>query len=484
MIYGDTFPIETNLNGGSTVTGMKRRALQLVVLCMVIASIAFVASAFLSYESAANVAAEQSDVPFSEREQIAPPRDNVTVITGQGFADRDRDALTAFAPDGRLFYYHDEYNKYQDVDPSPKGRYTVTVVASQYLTPDECNAAVRKCVEDNILRINMSTGETETLYTIVAPALYSEKIHDVDRAGPNRFVVADIIHDRVYMLNTSTGMREWSWQAMTEFSRANGGEWPNDWTHLNDVEMLPDGRVMASPRNQDRVIFIDPETGLQEDWTLGEENNYSVLYEQHNPDYIPESQGGPAVVVADSHNNRVVEYQRRNGSWEQTWQWTDERMRWTRDADRLPNGNTLIVDSNGGRVLEVAPNGSVVWNVTLSSAYDAERIGTGDESAGGESAAKLGLESRGRLDRKDDSGGDSLISLIGLKRALFSALPPKLVSSILFVTPPWMRVWHVAAIGCSLLSVVGLVGAELFWRYQVSFSPREAVSFDGREADD
>ncbi|MFC7194381.1 arylsulfotransferase family protein [Halosimplex aquaticum] len=258
--------------------------------------------------------------------------------------------------------------------------------------------------------------------------------------------------------------------------RSGGGEWPNDWTHLNDVEMLPDGRVMASPRNQDQVVFIDPETGLQENWTLGAENNYSVLYEQHNPDYIPESRGGPAVVVADSHNNRVVEFQRRNGSWEQSWQWSDDDMQWTRDADRLPNGNTLIVDSNGGRVLEVAPNGSVVWNVTLSSAYDAERLGTGDESAGGWSAASQNLTSSGEIERdtdNDDSG--KLIDLIGLKRAFLRMAPAKLMSAAVFLVPPWMRVWHVAAIGISLASLFALLVAEFRWRYDLSMQVRDGI---------
>ncbi|WP_459192320.1 aryl-sulfate sulfotransferase [Halosimplex sp. J119] len=463
---------------------MKRRTLRIAVLCIVAASCLYLVSGYLNYSSAANAAAEQSELPFEDREEIVPPRDNVTVITGQGFADRARDSLTAFAPDGRVLYYHDEYSKYQDVDPSPKGRYTVTVIASEFIYPEECDASVRRCVRDNIVRINLTTGETETLYSMVAPALYSEKIHDVDRVGPNRFIVADIIYDRVYQLNTSTGMHEWSWQAMTEFPRSGGGEWPNDWTHLNDVEMLPDGRVMASLRNQDQVVFIDPETGLQENWTLGAEDDYSVLYEQHNPDYIPESRGGPAVVVADSHNNRVVEFQRRNGSWEQSWQWSDDDMQWTRDADRLPNGNTLIVDSNGGRVLEVDPNGTMVWNVTLSSAYDAERLGTGDESAGGWSAASQDLASSGEIERNtddDDSGG--VIDLIGLKRAFLRMAPAKLMSAVVFLVPPWMRVWHIAAIAASLASVFALFVAEVRWRYDVSLHVRDTIDVRRKGSD-
>lgn len=463
---------------------MRRQIVRTTVLIIVLASTLYVGSAYLSFSSAANAAAEQSELPFSEREQIVSPRDNITVITGQGFADRNRDALTAFSPDGRVLLYHDEYNKYQDVDPSPEGQYTVTVVASEFIYPEECDAEVRRCVRDHLLRVNLTTGETETLYSIVAPALYSEKIHDIDRVGPERYVVGDIVYDRVYMLNTTTGMREWTWQAMTEFPRSGGGDWPNDWTHLNDVEELPDGRYMASLRNQDQVVFIDPETGLQENWTLGSEDDYSILYEQHNPDYIPESRGGPAVIVADSHNDRIVEFQRENGSWEESWQWSDDRMQWPRDADRLPNGHTLIVDSNGGRVLEIDQSGSVVWNVTLTSAYDVERIGTGDESAGGLSAEELDLQDRGTLDRTEPETGDEdggLISLIGLKRAILRVMPAKLVSSIEFILPPWMRVWHLTAIGISGFAVFGLLVAEVSWRYDIAVHPRAAVSVGRQE---
>ena len=130
------------------------------------------------------------------------------------------------------------------------------------------------------------------------------------------------------------------------------------------------------------------ETGVVENWTLGSDDDHDTLYEQHNPDYIPAERGGPAIVLADSENDRVTEFQREGGAgadgeWERAWTWSDDRLEWPRDADRLPNGNTLVTDTDGGRVLEVAPNGSVVWSVGVRGGYDAERLGTGDESAGG-----------------------------------------------------------------------------------------------------
>jgi len=86
--------------------------------------------------------------------------------------------------------------------------------------------------------------------------------------------------------------------------------------------------------------------------------------------------------VADSENDRVVEYAREDGSWNRTWTLSGN-LTWPRDADRLPNGNTLIVDTLGNRVIEVTPTGRVVWGFYATWApYDAERLGTGDGSNG------------------------------------------------------------------------------------------------------
>ncbi|MFC7195763.1 hypothetical protein ACFQL4_15895 [Halosimplex aquaticum] len=47
--------------------------------------------------------------------------------------------------------------------------------------------------------------------------------------------------------------------------------------------------------------------------------------------------------------------------------------------------------------MSVAPSGEVAWSKPFpDGGYDAELLGTGDESAGGPSATRAGLESRSR----------------------------------------------------------------------------------------
>jgi hypothetical protein len=293
-----------------------------------------------------------------------------------------------------------------------------------------------------------------------------------------------MIDDRVVMVDTETELVDWAWDAQAAYPVEGGGPYPEDWAHLNDVDLLPDGRVMASLRNQDQVVFIDPERGVQNNWTLGSEDDHETLYEQHNPDYIPESQGGPSVLVADSENARIVEYQRENGSWTRSWQWADARLQWPRDADRLPNGNTLVADTHGSRLLEVAPNGTVAWSVPLAHPYDVERFGTGEDSTGGESAARLGLTAQTAA-ASDERDGGSVVDAIS---EFVKRLPPTwVVNGVLYVAPVWMGREQYFAVGLAVGVAVVWPALELRWRF-TDLSVRSPVyragDDSGRTTDD
>lgn len=388
---------------------------------------------------------------------VVGPRQGITVVatdstafvTDEGSGPRERAELAAFAPDGSIYYYNNSHTRYWDVDRVAGTQATVEYVYAEHLDAEECKAET-VCTRNGVERVNLTTGNVTDIYSRITPGKHSTRWHDVDRLGAERLLVADIDRDRAYVVNTTTELVEWSWDAQADFDTESGGPYPDDWTHINDVEAVElDGRetVMVSLRNQDQVVFVDMERGLRENWTLGTDGDHGTLYEQHNPDFIPREQGGPAVLVADSENSRVVEYQRQNNSWEQSWRWSDDRLQWVRDADRLPNGHTLLTDSNGDRVLEVARNGSVVWSADVGFPYEAERLGTGDESTGGESAARLDLPSR---EPTADSGGE---------RALYAVLdvvPNSVVNGIVYLLPGWIGPVQIAA-------MVGLLVVAPLW---------------------
>nr|WP_255194917.1 arylsulfotransferase family protein [Halorarius litoreus] len=449
-----------------------RVAVRVAFTAVVVCCIVVLGSAALT----AGSASEGAHVSAAGQ-QVAPPSDGVTVVATDSntWLGRSSDGprataqLFAVGPDGTVFYYNDTHTRYWDVDPVEGTNATVEYVYADHLSPEECGGEV-VCTRNGVERVNLTTGEVTPVFRRVTEGKHSTRWHDVDRLDDEHLVVADIAADRVFVVNTTSGLVTWSWNAQSAYPVADsGGPYPEDWTHLNDVEVLDDGRLMVSLRNHDQVVFLDRETGVVEEWTLGSDDDHTTLYEQHNPDYIDASHGGPAAVVADSENNRVVEYQRVDGTWERSWVWRDARLQWPRDADRLPNGHTLVTDSNGNRVLEVNEQGEVVWTLDVAFPYEAERLETGDESTGGPSARQADLaghDASGSGDgaqTDDGTQADDDGPLDPLRSAVAGAMQGPTVNAVMYVMPVWMTRVDLAALLVLVGTVVVWAGTEAYW---------------------
>jgi len=407
---------------------------------------------------------------------------NLTVVATQGFYVSDERAeLAAFLRNGTVVYYDNSYRVYFDVDPVPGTQYAGEYVAAEHLSEEACDAVDGEtCTRNVVERVNLTTGDTERVYSEVTPRVYSARWHDVDRLNETHLLVADIVQDGVYAVDTRDGSVAWRWDASAHYNESQGGQ-DGDWTHINDVEALEDGSVMVSPRNMDEVIFIEPGPdgwAVNESRTLGEDDNHDILYEQHNPDYIPAERGGPSVVVADSENGRAVEYAQTDDGWEQTWDWRDVRLQWPRDADRLPNGNTLLVDTHGDRLAEVGPRDQVVWAADVGMPYDVERLGTGDESAGGPAAPyRLPVSERpGNASTVVDSvqgerAGTNAARGTLVDRPLVDqfwltlkdAVPSLVANGLLYVSPSWVRFSDLAFAAVGLSAGLVWTGVEFYW---------------------
>ncbi|MFC6717655.1 arylsulfotransferase family protein [Natrialbaceae archaeon GCM10025810] len=451
------------------IPGFTRTRIRIALAFIVVLSAAVVADAAVNDRSTVPGEAAPDSTPAENA--TAPPTENHTVVTESGRAG----TITAHDPDGEVIYHNDSRTKYFDVDPVEGEPMTVEYTASDTIHSEGPTCSDPPCVRNVIERTNLSTGEVEVVYERYDYTENAGEWHDADRIDDDRYLVADIIDDQVFVVDTETGVVEWLWDAQADYPLESGHAFPRDWLHINDVEYIEEGEmagtIMISPRNLDQVIFVDPDEGVIEDWTLGEEHDEDVLYAQHNPDYIPEDRGGPAVLVADSENDRIVEYQREDGEWNQTWEWSDERADWPRDADRLPNGNTLITDSHGERVVEVDESGDVVWQTEFDHPYEAERLETGDESEGGRSAAELDLESHTPAEddggESEAAGGDGgFVSSSGetLVERVESALPQHLEAALLAATPSWIGATEAAALAAGLLSGLLWIGLEVAWR--------------------
>ena len=301
--------------------------------------------------------------------------DRATILSIQGARGREKtDAmLVSFTPDGSIVGVHDASANGRwwayDVDRLANGNFLVSTTQNQHTLIEEIDAETGEHVSVRHFRDTLDT-------------------HDVDLINGDELLMNDMRQegeDRVFIYNLTAEEVTWEYyfgNHTDEFPREAGGEFGGDWTHNNDVEEIEPGVFMVSLKNFNQVVAINRST-KEVVWKLGETDDDSILNLQHNPDYTVNEQGQPTVTVADSVNDRVAEYTREGDEWNLTWSLVGGNLNEPRDADRLPNGNTLVSDRRGHRLLEVTPEGEVVWEVYGPwQPYDAERLGTIDESSG------------------------------------------------------------------------------------------------------
>jgi len=265
----------------------------------------------------------------------------------------------------------------------------------------------------------------------------------------------------------------WEWTFREHYPNSTDGGFSADWSHVNDVDKVGDGEYLVSPRNFDQVILLNRSTNSI-DYRLGTDGDHDTLNEQHNPDFLRSEDGDPTVLVADSENDRVVEYERRDGEWTETWAVTG--FNWPRDADRLRNGNTLVTDSLNHRVVEVAPNGTVVWEFYASwGPYDAER---GPPGSNGPTMADAGATGTYSVSGGAGIGPASQETFSDWLNASTSNTAFEEPASEFsarykhvtpFLRPVWMTSWALAALFLALLVALGWgLGEVVYQRERIA----------------
>lgn len=138
----------------------------------------------------------------------------------------------------------------------------------------------------------------------------------------------------------------------------------SEWTHGNSVWEMPDGNILASFRNISTVAMIDRASGAIY-WKL----SAPPLSGQHAPHLLPNGNmllfdNGPHRVDETFPFSRVLEID--TATKEIVWEYRDTPV-WKffspriSNAQRLPNGNTLICEGSFGRLFEVTAEGETVW---------------------------------------------------------------------------------------------------------------------------
>jgi len=198
--------------------------------------------------------------------------------------------------------------------------------------------------------------------------------HHAEKLLNGNYLVVSSVENRVYEVTKDEEI-VWSWDADEDFRHLEVGEeyltflgdiytfdpnmpprWGDstDWVHMNYAQRLGNGNTIVSLRNLDLVLEITPSKEVVR--TFGA----LVLKYQHTPVYYPESD---SLLIFDNLHNRVIEVDW--GTQEIIWEYTDLHSWANGSCQKLENGNILICDSCQSRVIEVTPDGEVVWELTV-----------------------------------------------------------------------------------------------------------------------
>jgi outer membrane protein assembly factor BamB len=241
----------------------------------------------------------------------------------------------------------------------------------QYVLPDNFKHYtnpgfdVELLTSNNILFVLPGKGVYEidrsgsTVWSYLTPKIS----HDADRLPNGNTLFAFGFNDQkadaqVKEVNPK-GEIVWQWYAKDYFDKPPYDSIYNEgWTHTNAVSRLTNGDTLISLRNFNLVVEVDPKGEVVR--TIGE----GVLDDQHDPEILPNGN-----LLAANHNQlpqhqgkpqMALEIDPKTG--EIVWQFpVPEQL--LRDANRLPNGNTLITGST--KIVEVTADGKIVWQLTL-----------------------------------------------------------------------------------------------------------------------
>ena len=214
----------------------------------------------------------------------------------------------------------------------------------------------------------------QDLFNVVEPSWYVGRVR------------GDVI--REIDPDTAEVLWEWRLRDYVDPIEHHNPEWMNilygslDWSHGNTVKYYD--QYFCNGRTYRAVLYhslaletfwmIDYDT-LEVIWSCGqhgtfgrreppEEALFSGAHEVdmlENDVFIMYDNG----IYRRNHHSRALKIQvdPLAGSAEELWSWSYPRMYdgWGGDADELPNGNVLLTNVLRGTIIEVTPEGDVVW---------------------------------------------------------------------------------------------------------------------------
>ena len=190
----------------------------------------------------------------------------------------------------------------------------------------------------------------------------------------------EIYGDRLIEMTTD-GQVKWEWRTWEHLDPETDRitavqDLRTEWGRGNGLAEMPNGDIVMSSREISTVIIIDRKTD-QVIWKLGA----PPLCGQHAP--VPLANGNLLLFDNGPHRldhtmpfSRVIEVDLATK--QIVWKYQEKReyeffSPWISNAQRLPNGNTLVCEGDFGRFFEVTIDGELVWEYVNPYFYDGPR---------------------------------------------------------------------------------------------------------------
>lgn len=245
---------------------------------------------------------------------------------------------------------------HHDVDVAEDGTiYAIEKVTSHDLPPGLQRVPV-PCLTDNLLALSADgelMREPKSIVAAFCDSPYAALLEALERPGRPHQPPADSTAPRIAREVLNADLFE-----------------PRELLHTNCVRVFPSrlarefpfftpGHVLISVRNLSAIAMLDPLAGRVEwaargDWLA-----------QHDPQFLENGR----LLIFDNlgvpKGSRVLEYDPQTQSLPWSYPTAGGSDFYTSERgmnQRLPNGNTFIVNSEGGELFEVDDSGEIVWS--------------------------------------------------------------------------------------------------------------------------
>jgi hypothetical protein len=156
-----------------------------------------------------------------------------------------------------------------------------------------------------------------------------------------------------------------------------------DWTHGNALWFDEEhSHVYISVRNLDRILVVEYPSGdvVREIGDGGE-----TFAHAHDPAYLDDG----SILLFDNglhrpsgaQYSRALQFRENGSELEVLWEYRETPDFFSAnmgDVERLPSGDTIVTDGFNGRIVQVEPDGSKVWELQISpeglAIYKSRRI--------------------------------------------------------------------------------------------------------------